>query len=148
MVCNKVSSRFYKLKLLVFKLVKASYLSSSVSFALLLGTWDNLDSTGASTVRFMFFSDAKFNDICSALAKVRRLYCSSKLLESKCTEESHIRQVITNRMESFELDKGHTIRSVLEHLFHKVVLDHLVVDNELVLEPDLVKSKVDAIMEE
>ncbi|KAG9298157.1 hypothetical protein G9A89_000034 [Geosiphon pyriformis] len=145
-VRNKVSSRFHKLELLVSKLVKASYLSSSVSFALLLGTWNNLDSAGASTVRSMFFSGAKFDDICSALAKARKLYCSSKLLESKCTEEFHIRQAITNRMESFELDKSHIIRSVLEWSFHKVVLDHLVMDNELVLEPDLVKSKVNAIM--
>ncbi|KAG9285955.1 hypothetical protein G9A89_002375 [Geosiphon pyriformis] len=131
MVRNKVLSRFYKLELLVSKLVKASCLSSS----------DNLDSAGALTVRSMFFSGAKFDDICSALAKARKLYHFSKLLEFKCTEESHIRQAITNRMESFELDKNHTIRSVLKHLFCKVVLDHLVVGNELVLKSDLVKFK-------
>ncbi|KAG9285566.1 hypothetical protein G9A89_006554 [Geosiphon pyriformis] len=147
MVRNKILSRFYKLELLVSKLVKAFCLSSSVSFALLLGTWDNLDFAGASTVRSMFFSGAKFDDICSALAKARKLYCSSKLLESKHTEESHIRQAITNRIKSFKLDKGCTIRSVLERPFRKVVLDYLVMDNELVLEPDLVKSKVDAIIE-
>ncbi|KAG9306817.1 hypothetical protein G9A89_005718 [Geosiphon pyriformis] len=54
---------------------------------------------------------------------------------------------INKRMESFELDKSHTIRSVLERLFCKVTLDHLVVDDELVLEPALVKAKVDAVME-
>ncbi|KAG9296700.1 hypothetical protein G9A89_001332 [Geosiphon pyriformis] len=128
-VCNKVSSRFHKLELLVSKLVKASYLSSSVSFASLL-------------VRSMFFSGAKFDDIRSALAKVRKLYHSSKLLESKRAEKSHIRQAITNRIESFELDKGRTIRSVLEHLFCKVVLDHLVVNNKLVLESDLTRKRV------
>ncbi|KAG9288219.1 hypothetical protein G9A89_020525 [Geosiphon pyriformis] len=51
-------------------------------------------------------------------------------------------------MENFELDKDYTIRSVLEHSFHKIVLDYLIVDNELILEPDLVKSKIDLIMEE
>ncbi|KAG9293590.1 hypothetical protein G9A89_005593 [Geosiphon pyriformis] len=140
-VCNKVSFRFHKLELLVSKLVKTFHLSSSISFASLLGTWDNFNSAGASTVRSMFISGAKFDDICFALAKARRLYHSSKLLESKHAEESRIRQAITNRMESFELDKGCTIRSVLECLFRKVVLDHLVVGNELVLESDLVKSK-------
>ncbi|KAG9296530.1 hypothetical protein G9A89_015122 [Geosiphon pyriformis] len=50
-------------------------------------------------------------------------------------------------MESFELDKSHTIRSVLEHPFWKVVLDHLVMSEELVLKPDLIKSKVDEIIE-
>ncbi|KAG9300266.1 hypothetical protein G9A89_011339 [Geosiphon pyriformis] len=114
---------------------------------LLVSKLDNLDSASASIVRSMFFSGAKFDDICSALAKAKRLYYSSKLLESKCAEESHIRQAITNRIESFELDKGCTIRSVLECPFYKVVLDHLVMNNKLVLEPDLVKSKVDAIIE-
>ncbi|KAG9307293.1 hypothetical protein G9A89_017121 [Geosiphon pyriformis] len=128
-VYNKVSSRFHKLELLVSKLVKAFHLSSSVSFALLLGLWDNLDSAGASTVKSMFFSNAKFDDICSALAKTRKLYRSSKLLESKRAKKSHIRQAIINRIESFKLNKGCTIRSVLECLFCKVVLDHLVMDN-------------------
>ncbi|KAG9303862.1 hypothetical protein G9A89_005772 [Geosiphon pyriformis] len=146
-VHNKMLSRFHKLELLVSKLVKASCLSSSVSFALFLGTCNNLDSAGASTIRSMFFSGAKFDDICSALAKVKRSYCFFKLLKSKHTEEFHIRQAITNRMESFELDKGHTIRSVLKCSFCKVVLDHLVVNNELVLEPDLVKFKMDVIIE-
>ncbi|KAG9288394.1 hypothetical protein G9A89_021425 [Geosiphon pyriformis] len=45
---------------------------------------------------------------------VRKLYCSSKLLESKYTEKSHIKQAISKKMESFELDKGHTIWSVLD----------------------------------
>ncbi|KAG9304331.1 hypothetical protein G9A89_019893 [Geosiphon pyriformis] len=95
----------------------------------------------------MFFSNAKLDDICSALAKVRRLYHSSKLMKSKCAEESHIRQAIANRIESFELNKSCIIRSVLKRPFRKVVLDHLVMSNELVLELNLVKSKVDAIME-
>ncbi|KAG9292228.1 hypothetical protein G9A89_023948 [Geosiphon pyriformis] len=137
MVHNRVSSRFYKLELLVSKLVKASRLNSSVSFALLLVTWNNLDSASALLVKSMFYFGAKFDNIHSALAKVRWLYHSSKLLESKHAEESYIKQAINNRMESFELDKGRTIRSVLECPFHKVVLNHLVVNNELVLEPDL-----------
>ncbi|KAG9301978.1 hypothetical protein G9A89_021022 [Geosiphon pyriformis] len=122
-VFNKVSSRFYKLELLVSKLVKASRLTFGGDFALLL-----------NTIRF-------------ELAKARKFYHSSKMLESKHAEESRIRQAIKSRMESFELNKSHTIRSVLKYPFHKVVLDHLVVDNELVLEPELVKSKVDGIME-
>ncbi|KAG9295281.1 hypothetical protein G9A89_021212 [Geosiphon pyriformis] len=36
---------------------------------------------------------------------------------------------------------------VLEYPFHKVILDHLVVNNKLILEPGSVKSKVDEIME-
>ncbi|KAG9292592.1 hypothetical protein G9A89_006963 [Geosiphon pyriformis] len=136
-VFTNVSFKFHKLKLLVFRLVKASHLVSSENFALLLGTWDRLDSSGAAEIKSFFLSGFIFDAICSGLAKARKFYHSSKLLEFKCAEESHIKQTITSRIKSFELNKGHIIRSVLEHLFHKVVLDHLVVDNELVLEPDL-----------
>ncbi|KAG9307037.1 hypothetical protein G9A89_003088 [Geosiphon pyriformis] len=49
-------------------------------------------------------------------------------------------------MESFKINKNHIIRSVLECFFHKVVLDHLVVNDKLILEPNLVKFKVDVII--
>ncbi|KAG9286689.1 hypothetical protein G9A89_012239 [Geosiphon pyriformis] len=134
-VFTKESSKFHKLELLVSKLVKASRLVSSEKFVALLSMWNLLNAINASVV------------IRSVLFRVRKLYCSSKLSELKCAEESHIRSVVSRRMESFEVDKDYTIRSVLECSFHKVVLDHLVANNELVLEPNLVKSKVDVIME-
>ncbi|KAG9284324.1 hypothetical protein G9A89_007479 [Geosiphon pyriformis] len=96
---------------------------------------------------FKGFDGSNFDLIHSALAKARKSYCSFKLLESKRTEEFLIKQAIGKRMESFELNKRHTIRSILECSFHEVVLDYLVVEDELILEPDLVKSKVDKIME-
>ncbi|KAG9306139.1 hypothetical protein G9A89_016043 [Geosiphon pyriformis] len=146
-VFTRTSSKFHKLKLLVFKLVKTSHLASSDGFAFLLKVWHRLNSPGASEVKSLFLLGSNFDIIHFALAKAKKSYCSLKFLESKCAEESSIKQAIGKRMESFELNKGHTIRSVLERLFRKVVLDHLVVEEELILEPDLVKSKVDEIME-
>ncbi|KAG9284437.1 hypothetical protein G9A89_023694 [Geosiphon pyriformis] len=146
-VFNKVFSWFHKLELLVSKLVKASWLVSGRDFALLLNTWYRLDSVDTLPVRSLFLSGSSFNAICSELAKAKKSYHSSKLLESKHAEESYMRQAIKRRMESFEMNKDHIIRSVLERLFHKVVLDHLVNNEELVLEPELVKSKMDEIME-
>ncbi|KAG9300733.1 hypothetical protein G9A89_023531 [Geosiphon pyriformis] len=94
------------------------------------------------------FYKLKFFDVVhSALAKMRKSYHSFKLLESQWAEESCIKQAIDSRMESFELDKSCTIGSVLKHPFRKVVLDHLIVDDELILEPELVKSKVNEIIE-
>ncbi|KAG9291642.1 hypothetical protein G9A89_022061 [Geosiphon pyriformis] len=145
-VFTKVSSKFHKLELLVFRLVKASHLVSSDDFVSLLGTWDGLDPGGAAEVKSLFLSDFTFDAVCSGLVRVWKFYHSFKFLEFKCAEKSCIRQVIANKMESFELDKGYTIRSVLKCPFCKVVLDHLIVDNELVLEPNLVKSKVDKII--
>ncbi|KAG9287441.1 hypothetical protein G9A89_023813 [Geosiphon pyriformis] len=122
-VFTKTSSRFHKLELLVSKLVKALRLASS------------------DVVKSLFLSGSNFDLIRSALAKAKKSYCSFKLLEFKHVEKSSIKQAIGKRIESFELNKGHTIRSVLECPFHKVVLDHLVVEDELIVEPDLVKSK-------
>ncbi|KAG9302890.1 hypothetical protein G9A89_022306 [Geosiphon pyriformis] len=146
-VFTKESSRYYKLELLVSKLIKASLLVSSVEFALLLDMWVKLDTVGTLVVKFLFFSGSNFDIICLALAKVRKLYCSSKLLEFRCAKESCIKVAVNKRIESFELDKDHIIRSILEHSFRKVVLDYLVVEDELVLEPSLIKSEVDGIME-
>ncbi|KAG9305697.1 hypothetical protein G9A89_022619 [Geosiphon pyriformis] len=146
-VFTKKSSKFHKLELLVFKLVKASCLVFSKEFVVLLGTWNLLNATNTSVVESLFLSGSHFEVIRSVLFRVRKLYRFSKLSESKHAKESRIRSAVSRRMESFEVDKGHTIKSVLEHSFHKVVLDHLVVDNKLVLDPSLVKFKVDVIIE-
>ncbi|KAG9296075.1 hypothetical protein G9A89_011927 [Geosiphon pyriformis] len=129
----KESSKFYRLELLVSKLVKASRLNSAEEFTSLLDRWEGVDSVNASMVRSLFLSGSHFDAIQSVLSKVKKSYRSSKMFEAE--------------MESFELDKGHIIRSVLERPFRKITLDHLIVDDELVLEPDLVKAKVDAVME-
>ncbi|KAG9284907.1 hypothetical protein G9A89_006285 [Geosiphon pyriformis] len=50
-------------------------------------------------------------------------------------------------IEIFSSNKEHMIKSVLNQLFKKVVLDYLIVDNELILEFKEVKSAVNNIME-
>ncbi|KAG9300794.1 hypothetical protein G9A89_023592 [Geosiphon pyriformis] len=146
-VYNRVSSRFHKLELLVSKIVKVSHLVSHKEFVSLLDTWKGIDTANASVVKSLFLSGSYFNTIHSALAKIRKSYHSSKLSESNRAKKSQIKSAINKRMESFELNKGHTVRSVLEQPFCKVVLDHLVVGDEMVLDPAPVKSKVDKIME-
>ncbi|KAG9304039.1 hypothetical protein G9A89_005949 [Geosiphon pyriformis] len=126
-VFTKVSSKFHKLKLLVSKIIKASCKENVASF-------DLIDFGAAPS------------HIYSALSGIRKSYYASKLAESLAAKEVNIRAAIGKRMESFETNKNHIIRSVLEHSFCKVVLDHLVVDNELILEPDLVKSKHDVVV--
>ncbi|KAG9294018.1 hypothetical protein G9A89_019356 [Geosiphon pyriformis] len=51
-------------------------------------------------------------------------------------------------IENFAVNKDNTIKNILEHPFPKVVLDHLVVRNELILEPNLIKTKVDVVMKD
>ncbi|KAG9285160.1 hypothetical protein G9A89_004375 [Geosiphon pyriformis] len=125
-VLTKKSSRFHKLELLVSRIIKTScgeMLSSIIT------------------------SSVDFGHVHSALLGAKKSYCASKLAESQCAKDANIRSVIDKRMESFEMNKGYTIRNMLEHSFHKVVLNYLVVDDELILESDLVRSKVNVIME-
>ncbi|KAG9302590.1 hypothetical protein G9A89_007294 [Geosiphon pyriformis] len=121
------SFKFYKLELLVSKLVKTSYLDSFGDFMSLLDKWKSLDSVNASVL---------------VLSKVRKSYRFSKMSEAERIREFRIRSAIDKRMKSFELDKSHTIRNVLERFFYKVTLDYLVMDNKLVLKPDLVRTKI------
>ncbi|KAG9296430.1 hypothetical protein G9A89_015022 [Geosiphon pyriformis] len=147
-VFTKESSRYQKLELLVSKIVKALCKESVVNFESFIKCWVFLDSIGTLVIQNIVNSGADSNYVCSALCGTRKAYCASKLTESCRAKEATIRAAIDKRMESFKINKGHTIKSVLEHPFCKMVLDHLVVDNELVLEPILVKSKINVIMED
>ncbi|KAG9293320.1 hypothetical protein G9A89_007566 [Geosiphon pyriformis] len=140
-VFTKESSKFHKLELLISKLVKASWSICCDKFILLLDVWGSLDVDNASVVKSLFLSSFPLDTVQSALSKVRKTYHSLKMAELRSVEESHIKSAIEKRMESFKLNKGHIIRSVLECLFHIVVLDHLVVDDELILEPGPVRLR-------
>ncbi|KAG9291007.1 hypothetical protein G9A89_012879 [Geosiphon pyriformis] len=146
-VFTKVFSRFHKLELLVSKIIKTSYKNSVVSFVSLMKCWNSLNSIKVSVVQDLINSGVNYNCVYSALSDIKKLYCASKLAKSLVAKKTNIRAAIEKKMESFKINKGHTIRSVLEHSFYKVVLNHLVVDDKLILEPNSVKSKVDIIME-
>ncbi|KAG9294261.1 hypothetical protein G9A89_021620 [Geosiphon pyriformis] len=145
-IFTKGSSRFHRLELLVSKIVRAFRGGVVGSFVSLVKCWCFLDRAKALIVQDLVDFGASFDCICSALSGARKSYHALKLTESLRAKKGDIKSAINKRMESFEIDKGHTIKSVLEHPFRKVVLNHLVVDNELVLEPSLVKSKIDSIM--
>ncbi|KAG9294031.1 hypothetical protein G9A89_019369, partial [Geosiphon pyriformis] len=145
-VFTRESLRFHRLELLVSKIVRASHKKSIVNFDSLMRSWISLDNIKALIVQNIVNSNARFNCVCSALFGARKFYHVTKLAESLRAKKVNIRSAIDRKIGSFEIDKGHTIRSVLEYLFRKVTLDHLVVDNNLILEPDLVKTKMDVII--
>ncbi|KAG9287460.1 hypothetical protein G9A89_023832 [Geosiphon pyriformis] len=145
---SKEFSKFHKLELLVSKIFKVSHEGDIVGFFSFMDCWASLDSVKALVIRNLVDSGMDSGHVFSALSSARKSYRASKLVESQIAKETNIRSAIDKRMKSFEVNKDHTIRSVLERPFHKVVLNYLVVDGELVLEPDQVKSKVDIIMEE
>ncbi|KAG9290651.1 hypothetical protein G9A89_011614 [Geosiphon pyriformis] len=121
------------LELLVSKIVR-SFLGGGVdNFVSLMEHWCSLNN--------LVNSDVFCNCVHSVLSGARKSYHALKLVESLRAKEANIRSTIDKRIKSFEINKDYTIKSVLECPFHKVVLDHLVVDDKLVLEPGLVKSK-------
>ncbi|KAG9307535.1 hypothetical protein G9A89_000014 [Geosiphon pyriformis] len=109
--------------------------------------WLTLDADKALVIIHMVQAGKKQMDILKHLSFVKSEYRKSKMYESKLVEKVSIRNAIKKCMEKFCLDKGGMIKSVLDHLFYKVVLDHLVIDDELVLKPKKVKSDVNKIME-
>ncbi|KAG9298397.1 hypothetical protein G9A89_000396 [Geosiphon pyriformis] len=146
-VFTKDSSKFHKLELLVSRIVKALHEKDAESFVYLMKCWSSVDNIKSSIVQSLVDSGASSDHIYSALFGARKSYCAFKLTESLRIKEANIRSTIDKRIKSFEVNKGYIIKSVLECLFHKVVLNHLVVNNNLILELDLVKFKVNVIME-
>ncbi|KAG9292015.1 hypothetical protein G9A89_017914 [Geosiphon pyriformis] len=142
----KCSFHYHRLELLVSKLVKASHSVSSNEFVFLLNVWVSLDFVNASAIKSFFLLESHFDAIRSALMKIRKFYHSFKMMELKCAKDSQIRLAIDKKMKNFELNKDQTIRSVLEWPFCKVILDYLVVNKDLILEPGLVKFHVDRII--
>ncbi|KAG9284424.1 hypothetical protein G9A89_023681 [Geosiphon pyriformis] len=136
---NKLSFKFFGLELLIAKIVKKFGLGNLYSLI--------LNSVKAHAFTDLVSLGEKSEVVLGHLLLVCKKYRKSKLHKSRVAEEASIRLAISKCMENFCFDKGSMIRSILDWLFHKVVLDYLIVDNELILEPEKIKLNVDKIME-
>ncbi|KAG9291575.1 hypothetical protein G9A89_021994 [Geosiphon pyriformis] len=137
---NMQSFRFLGLELLVAKIVKKLSSVDILGFDCLTKKWASLDAANALVLEDM--------DVLKYLSLIKKEYKKSKLYKSKLAQKTSIREAVKKCMEKFCSDKKSIIRSVLNRSFRKVVLDHLVVDNELILEPDEMRLNVDSIMED
>ncbi|KAG9298529.1 hypothetical protein G9A89_018888 [Geosiphon pyriformis] len=137
----------HSLELLVAKILNAYKLENLERFQALVDKWLNLDFDQA--VEFKSFLGNSHDRVLveQSLAHFRKLYRFHKFLDFKVTENSWIQMAIDKYIKAFVNNKSQMIRSVLEKPFKKVTLDHLVDDKDLVLKPDLVKGRVDLIME-
>ncbi|KAG9284463.1 hypothetical protein G9A89_014067 [Geosiphon pyriformis] len=131
---NKQSSKFFKLKQLVAKVVKSLQSGDVSKSGSLLNAWLNTDESKAFEVQNMLDSGVSSADIFACLSRFRKSYYCSKMHKVKAAEAATIRYAIDKRIENFCTDKDSIIRNILNKPFHKVVLDHLVVDNKLVLD--------------
>ncbi|KAG9289714.1 hypothetical protein G9A89_014449 [Geosiphon pyriformis] len=103
---------------------------------------------GLLDVQLNSLSGAGLDCICFALCDAKKSYHVFKLTELLWTKKSDIRSAVEKRMKSFAVNKSHTICSALEHFFCKVVLNHLVSDGNLILDPVDVKEKIDKIIKD
>ncbi|KAG9292500.1 hypothetical protein G9A89_001573 [Geosiphon pyriformis] len=122
---NKQSSKFFKLEMLVAKVV-----------------WLAINVIEASKIDSIVLNSVSSMELIKHLSMIKKGYYKSKYYESKIAENSAIKKAIDYRMENFCSNKKKIIKSILEHLFYKVVLDHLVVDDELVIKPNEIKLKI------
>ncbi|KAG9300597.1 hypothetical protein G9A89_005197 [Geosiphon pyriformis] len=136
---NKHSSKFFGLELLVAKIVKKFCSGGLSDVDLLVNKWLTLDNAKACAFRNLVSLGVKSDVIVKHLLLVHKDYRRAKMFESKFAEKTFIRKAIDRCMENFCSDKGSIIRSVLNRPFHKVVLNYLVVDDDLVLKPNEVK---------
>ncbi|KAG9297346.1 hypothetical protein G9A89_004008 [Geosiphon pyriformis] len=134
------------LELLVAKLLKVLRRNDTLGFDCLADTWLKVDPSEASKVFGMIGDSVSSAGLINHLSKVRKQYRKSKYCESEMAKRSAIRDAIDKCMEKFEMDKDRMIWSILEQPFCKVVLNHLVVGDSLILEPDEVKLKIDDII--
>ncbi|KAG9304496.1 hypothetical protein G9A89_020060 [Geosiphon pyriformis] len=144
---NKQSSKFFRLELLVAKLVKSLQSGNAFRTGSLLNAWLIANEYKALEIQDMLNNSASSEDVFVCLSGLKKSYYCSKMHKAKAAEAAVIRHAIDKRMENFYTNKDCMIRSILDRPFHKVVFDHLVMDNELVLDSGKVKSKVDVIME-
>ncbi|KAG9287363.1 hypothetical protein G9A89_023735 [Geosiphon pyriformis] len=144
---NKHSSKFFGLKLLVAKIVKKFCSGDLLGTNCFMSKWLTLDDAKACAFKDLVGSGVKSDVVVRHLSLVCRDYRRSKMFESRLAEEALVRKVIEKCIDNFCSDKGSMIRSVLKKPFHKVVLNHLIVDNDLVLLPEEVKSSMDKIIE-
>ncbi|KAG9295125.1 hypothetical protein G9A89_006106 [Geosiphon pyriformis] len=132
---NKQSSKFFKLELLVAKVVKSLQSGNASKSGFLLNAWLNANESKALEVQNMLNSNANSADIFVCLSRFRKNYHCSKIHKAKAVEAATIRHAIDKRIENFCTDKSSIIKSILDKPFYKMVFDHLVIDNKLVLDP-------------
>ncbi|KAG9290066.1 hypothetical protein G9A89_010372 [Geosiphon pyriformis] len=143
---NKHLSRFYRLELLIAKIVKALSVGDSLRFVCLAKIWSVLDDVESSKISGLLDACSNSVEVFKQLSVVKKHYHKVKYIESELVKNVSINRAISKHMDDFVLRKGNMISSILECFFYKVVLDHLVLDGDLILELAEVKTKVDNIM--
>ncbi|KAG9294353.1 hypothetical protein G9A89_001858 [Geosiphon pyriformis] len=111
---SKHSLKFFRLKLLVAKLVKSISSGQVLKTACLITIWAAIDKKEAIKVYSMVENDICTSVVLCHLSCVKKSYHKSKYCEFQATKDEFIRKTINKCMENFCSDKGKMIRSVLD----------------------------------
>ncbi|KAG9303766.1 hypothetical protein G9A89_018663 [Geosiphon pyriformis] len=130
---NKHSSRFFGLEILVAKVVGRFSSDNMLGINCLVKVWSTLDNIKTYAFNNVLCLGVKSVIVLKHLLLVCKGYRKSKMYESRLAKEASIRKAIAECMENFCSNKS--------------ILNHLVVEDELVLEPEEMKSSMDRIME-
>ncbi|KAG9284466.1 hypothetical protein G9A89_014070 [Geosiphon pyriformis] len=112
-----------------------------LNFNHFIKVWLVINVVEASKIDGMVLNSVSLMELIKHLLVIRKEYHKSKYCEFKVAENTTIRKAIDHHMENFCSNKEKIIKSILECPFHKIVLDYLVVNNELVIMPNEVKLK-------
>ncbi|KAG9295517.1 hypothetical protein G9A89_013546 [Geosiphon pyriformis] len=126
--------------LFILRIVKAFGSGDLLKSDWLVKIWSAVDNDEAFKFTRLVLNGAGLLELLRHLSIVKKRYWKSKYYESRAFKDATIKKAIDHHMENFCSNKEKIIKSV--------VLDHLVVDDELVIEPNKVKLKVNEIMEE
>ncbi|KAG9301413.1 hypothetical protein G9A89_018085 [Geosiphon pyriformis] len=138
---NKHLSRFYQLELLIAKIVKALSVGDSLKVAHLVKIWSVLDNIEFSKISGLLDARSNFAEVFKQLSVTEKHYHKAKYIESELAKSASINRAISKHMDDFVSGKENMINSILKCPFCKVVLNHLVLDGNLILEPAEVKAK-------
>ncbi|KAG9291583.1 hypothetical protein G9A89_022002 [Geosiphon pyriformis] len=141
--CGNLNSM---LELLIAKIVKTLSVSDSLRFVRLVKIWSVLNDAESSKISGLLNTCSNSVEVFKQLSVARKHYHKAKYVKSELAKNAFINKTIGKCMDDFVLGKDNIISSILEHSFHKVVLDYLVLDKDLILKLAEVKAKVDNIM--
>ncbi|KAG9294961.1 hypothetical protein G9A89_017755 [Geosiphon pyriformis] len=145
-LCKLANTDHWKLELLIAKIVKALSVGDSLKFVCLVKIWSVLNDMESSKISGLLKGCSNSVEVFKQLSVAKKHYCKANYVESELTKSASINRTIGKCIDDFVLGKDNMISSILEHFFCKVVLDHLVLNRDLILELAEVKTKVNNIM--
>ncbi|KAG9292712.1 hypothetical protein G9A89_008300 [Geosiphon pyriformis] len=126
--------------------IKALSVSNSLRIAHFVKIWSVLDDVESSKISGLLDTCSNSAEVFKQLSVVKKHYHKAKYIKSELAKSASINRAISKYIDDFVLGKENMISSILECFFRKVVLDYLVLDGNLILEPAEIKAKVNNIM--